>query len=102
MRAVPPECGVQREVPDAAADALGSAAGTVAKREARTHAARFLLSRVQGLAAASVRGGPNSLSRTAAGLTTPITMNFVGALSDPSRTLHSSPVASSPGAIGPG
>src|SRR6266545_4242682 len=31
-----------RKVPDAATDALGRAAGTVAKREARTHASRFL------------------------------------------------------------
>jgi len=57
---------VQREVPDAAADALGSAAGTVAKREARTHASRFLLSRVQGFAAASVGLRLNSLRRNAA------------------------------------
>jgi ATP-dependent helicase HrpA len=36
---------VQQAVPDAAAGALGSAAGTVAKREARTSASRFLFPR---------------------------------------------------------
>jgi hypothetical protein len=58
------------EVPDAAAGALDSAAGMVAKREVRTHASRFLLPRAgQSFAAASAGLRPNSLRRNAAART---------------------------------
>jgi len=88
-------------VPDAAAGALDSAAGMVAKREARTHASRFLLlpRAGQSFAAASAGLRPNSLRRNAAAATSPNAMNFFRAMSAPSSTLNSPAFAARPPAI---
>jgi len=70
------------EVPDAAAGALDSAEARSAKREARTHASRFLVPQAgQSFAAASAGLRRNSLRRNAAAAMSPSAMNFFSATS---------------------